>query len=488
LDLILVSIAVFVFISLFNTKAGVSYFLLIFCSLVVLAVTAYWHLYGLHLFSQIVLAGLVVGIPVYFHESWTNLFSRRSIANQLPERQETYLSRAGLVFISIIIALVFVLINNGLPTKVGQYPEEVPLTAVNLGTGMSANFGESSTVRVVISAPLSAWRSISRDNFSAVVDGENHSEGTYDLPITVNSRSSDVKVIRIKPERVATSIEPVIVKTVPLVARYSGKAGGELVPDEATFEPEKVEISGAKSLVEGITQALVEIKLNGETQSIETKATPVFRTASDSLIGSVSCSPKEVSVKIPLVKAGKLKTVGIKAVLAGQPAAGYWAKTVTVTPAVISITGRADLLEEVESISTSAFSIEGINTTAQGEASLDFPTGITASENVTKVTLKVELDSTNTSRTITPEIQYEGLSSSLKVTLLSPASISVIISGSATVLATADSAVKINLDLSAYKSAGNYAVSISNADIALPSGISLVSYLPSAIDVKLENK
>lgn len=488
LDFLLVVIASYYLLILFNTKEGISYLLFIFLAIVLLAITAYFSLSGLHLFCQLALGGLVIGLPFSLRESWSALQRHRAIANQLPERKESYLGKFGAIVLSIVIGLVFVLINNGLPVRVGQYPEEIPLTAVNLGTGMSANFGDNQTVRVVISAPLSAWRSLSRENFSAVVDGSKRTEGTYDLNIVASSRSSEIKIVRIKPERVVVSVEPIIVKTVPVSARYTGRAGNDLVPDEAIFDPEKVEISGARSVVDSITQALVEIKLNGETETIETKSAPVFRSVNDSLIGSISSNPKEVSVKVPLVKAGRLKTVGIKAVITGQPTTGYWVKTTTITPPVIAITGRADLLEQAESISTSNVSVEGISAAATFEVTLNFPDGISAAEDIGKATVRVELASTSTSKTITPEIQYEGLASSLKVTSLTPASVSVIVSGDASVLASVDSTVKITLNLSSYKSAGNYALSLTSADFSLPSGISLVSFLPSSIDAKLENK
>jgi hypothetical protein len=104
------------------------------------------------------------------------------------------------------------------------------------------------------------------------------------------------------------------------------------------------------------------------------------------------------------------------------------------------------------------------------------------------VNLKISVTSAVSLKTVSPTINYQDLSGSLKVTLITPASLSVLVSGPIDKLATIDGQVVINLPLSIYKSAGTYSVSITKEMLVLPADISLVSFLPSAIDVTLSNK
>ena len=81
------------------------------------------------------------------------------------------------------------------------------------------------------------------------------------------------------------------------------------------------------------------------------------------------------------------------------------------------------------------------------------------------------------------------MDASLKVTTITPTSVSTIVSGLTSILQNLSGAdVKLKLDLAPYKSAGTYSVSIKNSFFVLPEGVSLTSFLPSSIDVTLDNR
>jgi len=454
-------------------------------SLITLIITAYITLPGLHLFAQVVLVILIVGWPLFFHQRWLNLFRGKAEVETVPR----LLGPVALAIISVIISLVGVAFASGVSNRTGELPQGIPLTATNVPEGVSANFGSQTSARVIITASRESWAVLKAENFSAVVDVGNQGEGTYDLPILVTPKISNVKVIRVKPKRAIVTVEPVIRKTLPLVAKFSGSAGDELVPDEPIFEPEKLEVAGPKSIVNDLSSAVVQIKLSGETAAIRTKLAPVALTAAGEIIPGLSFSPAEVEVTVPLVKAGNRKTVGIKPIITGNPASGYWVKNLSVNPAVATVTGAPDALETVKEITTAPVSVAGLSTNTDLPSTLVLPSGITTADSLSKVTVKVEISSTETTKTVQPELIYDGLSSALKVTAVTPSSITLIISGAANTLNnTADNAAKLNLELGPYQSAGTYSVLIKNTHFTLPSGVGIVSFLPSAVNVTLENR
>lgn len=488
LDLILVSIASYLVISLFNSREGIRYCLTTLFWVILLAVSAFWRLNAVHLFSQLALAVMIIGLPVYFHEQWTNLFIKKVESNRLPLIRPKYIGKTGLIALSVILSAVLLLIDNGLPTKVAEFPEAIPLQATNLSAGTSAGFGSVNSVRVIVSATPAQWKKLDKGSFSATVDAANQPEGTYDLPVNIQIKQGDSKIVRIKPERVTVTIEPVIVKTVPVVVRFSGKAGNDLVPDDAQITPAKVEITGPRSSVKDVTQASVDIKLAGETATIDTKVAVAIKNAEGEVIAGISSNPAEVGIKVPLVKAGKLKTVGVRAVITGQPASGWWVKSVAVTPPTLSITGTADLLAQTTDVPTASFSVEGLSSNQSEKVALNLPTGITSADQLTKITLTIELAKLNSTKSVFPEIVYSGLSGGLKVTSVTPGQITAIVSGSVDGLASVDGKVTASVDLSAYKTAGSYVINLTNSSFTLPDGFSMVSFLPSAIEVKLDNK
>lgn len=481
LDFIVLTVLVFLIIKLINNEKGLRYLTILASVMLLLLITSILPLPGAHLISQMLGVLAIISLPVVFHDEWVALLEKRRVANPA--------MNSGMAIIwSVVLSVFLMMMGLGLTVKTGRLPVEIPVTAVNVGEGLSANLGSQDSVRIIVAADRSKWGSLNENAFSATVDLADKTEGTFDLNVNVTSKVTDVEVRKIEPTRIVVTLEPVIKKTVPVVVKFSGTAGNELVPDVPAINPDKVEISGAKSVISNLTQATAAITLNGETQKIEQKVTLVAQNSAGDNLNGISFEPSEVTVSVNLVKAGKLKTVGVKPVISNQPAAGYWIKSVTTTPSAVSVTGSVEALDKVTEIATEAYSVANISEDTEAQVALALPNGITASDGTAKVKVKIDVEPSETTKSITPEIVYANLGASLKVASLNPASVATVVSGSSAQLAIVGGQVKINLELSAYKSAGTYSVTITNSMFTLPSGVSLVSYLPSAIEVVLENK
>lgn len=432
--------------------------------------------------TQILIIMAVVALPVLFHQEWIGLLkgSRQAIT--------PLLNTPTTILWAILIAIFATIISIGITVKTGRLPVSIPVTAVNLGTGLTANLGSQTSVDIIVSANRDQWQSLTDKAFSATVDLNGQGEGTYNTTVNVTAKIKDVTVRSVQPGQLVVTVEPIIKKTVPIVAKFAGTAGNDLVPDVPTLVPDKVEVSGAKSIISTLTEATAEVKLNGETATVIQKVTLQAEDASGSVIAGVTFDPAEVDVSVPLVKAGKLKTLGVRPIITGTPKAGYWIDTIQVTPAAVAVTGSMDALNAATEVTTASFDVSNLSDNAQTQVNLVFPSGLTSADNTSKVTLNISVKPSTTTKTTTPQFVYANLSTALTVTNLSPTGLSALVTGSAAALASVDGQVKVALDLSAYKSAGTYAITITNSMFTLPSGVSLVSFLPSAISVTIENK
>ncbi len=482
IDGLFLVIAFFFIIKFFNSERGLRYLGLLIGSVVILIATAWITLPALHLLAQGLLLLLLIGVPIYFDEQWQDLLKPRKNTDQR-------LSFFSVSLLAIVMATLSLALTHGLSTKTAEFPQGVVVGAVNLPDGVAANFGSQKLIQVLVSAPRAKWQSLTADSFSANVDVAKQGQGTYDLTVNVSSKLPDVKIIRVQPPKLTVTVEPIIRKTVNLVAKFSGQADGGLVPDDPVFDPDKVEISGPKSVVNDITQAIVKVNLAGQSQKIELKAKPVALQTNDAQIEDVGFSPNEVKVSVPLVKAGKIKTVGVSAKITNNPASGFWVENVTIDPPVVNITGSAQNLSSVSSISTDPISVAGLNADTQLSANLSLPSGITLATDVGKVKVSIKISQTNSTKSISPQLSYDGLSNDLKVSKTDPTSVATLVAGPVLTLAgLVDSQVTLKIDLSAYRSAGTYSVTIKNANFTLLNGLSLVSFLPSAISVTLDAK
>ncbi|MEX0594726.1 MAG: CdaR family protein [Patescibacteria group bacterium] len=483
-DFLLLSIAAYGILIFLNSVKGMRYLGIVFVATATLIISSFLRFPGLHIAVQAVILVLLVSFPIIFHERWAQLLSGA------PATTPGHFNKITLGITAMLVSAVMVFIGAGALVKIAELPSEIPVEAVNLPTGMTADFGGGKTVRVIISAPRDIWESLNGDNFSATVDAANRAEGTYDVDIIVTSQIDSVRIISIKPSKAVITIEPVIKKTVPVSIKVSGTAGKELVPGEAKIEPDKVEIAGPKSEIADISQVYAEIKLNGETETIKLDAVDlVALDATGELIPSIEIKPAAVKLTLPLVKAGNSKVVTVTPVFSGTPAVGYWVESVSVEPAVVSVLGSAEALTNLKQIKTARISLDGISSTSSQNIALDLPSGVTVADDTAKVLVKITIAKADTTKSVTPQFVYDGLSSSLKVSSTSPTSISAIVSGAGDILKNLSSGdVKLKLNLAPYKSAGTYSVQIENSAFVLPGGVSLVSFLPSAIDVTLENR
>lgn len=485
IDIILVAILLWVLFRILNSRKGVRFLGVIALLLILLVVTAFIRLPGAHLTVQFLVILSVVALPVLFRPEFQSFLDKDSSNTITIDKP---LNAITLPLISLFIAIIIVLLGSGANATITEIPGGVVLSAANVPNGISANFGSQNRVNVLVSIPRSQKAAISSDSFSAVVDVANRSDGGFDLPISITSKIADVKILKVEPATTYVTLEPVIKKTVSVVVKYDGKAGNELIPDDPILNPDKVEITGPKSVVSNLTQAVIPVKLNGETQNLTFNASPIVEDASGETIAGVTVNPAQVNVTVPLVKAGKVKTVGIKPVVNGVAGSGYWVKSVTTNPSTVTVTGNVEQLSALDSIPTDAIAISGKTADFQQKVTLAFPSGISSADTITSVQATIQFDKLQSSKTITPQIITNGLSSSLKVTNLSTLKVNVVVSGSVDLLQNVDSQTQLTLDLSAYKTAGTYSINILNTDIQVPSGITVVSFLPSAIDVTLDNK
>lgn len=488
LDLIIVIFSSYWLIGFFNHRRGLIYLGIMAALILIITGTSYLALPGLRFLSGMSLLVLIIGLPVVF---------RRRLDQLRPDQPSEYsqsivspptLSGTNRAVLAVVLGLVVFGFNAGSAVRVGELGQKVVITAVNLTDGTSANLGNSTQVAVVVSAPRDRFATINPDELTATVDVGKRQEGSHDLPISVNSPDQKIKVVRFRPSRVSVKIEPVISKTVGLVAKFSGRAANDLVPDEPIFQPDRVEISGPKSVVADIVQLIVPVKIDGATSIIEQKFVPVGLNSAGEIIGNLIVTPKEVSGRIALIRAGKIKTVGVRANLTGTPGGGFWVRSASVEPATVTLTGAVEALDKVTEILTEAISVAGL-TEGKSVTTKLLITGVTLAAPIDKVTVKVELAALPTTKTVTPEIIYANLAGSLKVAKLDPALLALLIVGPSDLLnGLIGSEVKLNLDLSAYKSAGSYSLVIVPAQFQLPAGVGLVSFLPSAIDITLENR
>ena len=373
-------------------------------------------------------------------------------------------------------------------SKVDFLPGKIPLEFKNVPQDLVA-ISDIDSVQVKISADRSLWNKITSENTTAYIDLGGYSQGTYEVDVQVKTNISGIEIIEIVPSTILVRIEPVASKKVPVKIQTEGDAGENMVPGDATIEPEEVEVKGAKSVIDKITEAVALVKLNGETEQFEKVVSLIALDAQNEKIKGLNFNPSDVKVTLPIVAAGTTKTVGIKVNINGSPKEGYWISQITTTPSEIVISGNAGVLKGLNYLETNSIDVENIDKNTTRTVDLNIPSGISIVDNIKQIKVEIKLSSVETQKEVNTGFNYLNLASNLKVDSIDPSNLTIIIGGPADIINNLNSSnIKINLDLSGYKNAGNYSIDISKNMISVPEGVNIVGYVPSSVRVNIQNK
>ena len=172
------------------------------------------------------------------------------------------------------------------------------------------------------------------------------------VPITVTCSVPGVTPndIKVTPQNLSVNLdEKETQEFVVNVSRGDTKPGKDYEVGSLTANPEKVRITGPKSLVNNIDKVHATISLDGNTQDFtqDVNLTIIDKNQealSDSEMNSLRIENNaKVSVTARLWKIRQ--GVGISAGYVGSPASGYQVGTVTTVPDTISVAGSTEGLE-----------------------------------------------------------------------------------------------------------------------------------------------
>lgn len=380
---------------------------------------------------------------------------------------------------------IFVYVSEARTVKL---PFSIPIETRGLDESLVAVISpEESNAYLTVIAEKNSWEKLTPEDFAVYVDLLGKKEGNYSVTVQYSAKNPNVSITEINPSVINIAVEQASTKLVSVVAKYSGVPASGLVVRETKFEPDKVTIKGPKSIIDKTAVAEALIELNGESSNIEKNVAIIGKDVNSNEIAGLIYDPEEVKASISIGKGGLSKQLIIKPAFNGTPAKGKWISGFTVDPsnALTIISGENSDLKYIE---TNKIDVSGLTESKDFQVSLNLPEGVSLNESIEKVKVSVEISGQSTTKEVVLGLKYSSLTN-LKVSAISPNQVSGLVSGSSDLLAGLDANNSfITFNLANYNSPGTYTLDITNSMVTLPSGVSLVSYVPSALSITLVNK
>jgi len=219
-------------------------------------------------------------------------------------------------------------------------------------------------VSMGIKGPKNIINNISSHQISGIVNfSEISKEGQYKLKVEVAAPKS-TQITRIIPSEIKVEVEKVLTKEIEVEYSLIGvPEKGYSLTDEPQFNPSKVKIIGAQSVLENIKKIICAIDISGIKEDLSRKLTLKAVDVNGNEIKEVKIEPDIVEVSISLTRGYPEKQLIVKPKIIGKPAPGYYISEILSNPDDIKIFGNYSKISNIEFLETIAIDVSGITKT-----------------------------------------------------------------------------------------------------------------------------
>jgi YbbR domain-containing protein len=197
------------------------------------------------------------------------------------------------LFLSITLWARLTLDQN--PERRDLYPTEINVETRGLAPGLVI-VNEIQPIKLRIAAPQESWRTLEPGSFRAVVDLSDASAGLVQRDVQVEVSDPEVRVLEHIPSKVSVRIEENRRVALPVRVNQLGNIpfGFRLV-GEPVVTPATVEVSGAASAVDRVSEISVSVHLDDVKSTIDRSLKPEAR-GPNGVVSGVRLEPQLVTV------------------------------------------------------------------------------------------------------------------------------------------------------------------------------------------------
>ena len=219
-------------------------------------------------------------------------------------------------------------------------------------------------VSMGIKGPKNIINNISSHQISGTVNfSEINKEGLYKLKVEV-AAPKGTQITRIIPPEIKVEVEKVLTKEIEVEYSLIGvPEKGYSLTEEPQFNPSKVKVMGAQSLLENLKQIICAIDISGIKEDLSRKLTVKAVDVNGNEIKEVKIEPDIVEVSISLTRGYPEKQLTVKPKIIGKPAPGYYISEILSNPDDIKIFGNYSKISNIEFLETIAIDVSGITKT-----------------------------------------------------------------------------------------------------------------------------
>jgi YbbR domain-containing protein len=361
--------------------------------------------------------------------------------------------------LALAIAVWIMAVTSSDPSLEKAYPNPVPIEIIGQASSTVINTILPNEVSLTLRAPTSIWNSLLGEKVPvrAIIDLSGLGEGMHTVPVQIQIGIKPIEIRKYNPRSVTLEIEPLSTQTMDIRIIYQGNLPVGYQSTAPQLSQTVAFVSGAKSIVDQVSEIRAVIKLTDVKTSINQTITLQPVNANGQIVTGVSVSPEKVTFSQEVAERGGYRNVVVKVVTSGQVANAFQLTNLSVFPPTVTVFSIDPAL--VDSlpgyVETKPIDLNGRNDDFDESVELKLPTGVQLIEtNLVQVSVSI-LPINSSLSLLDVIVEPTGLLANQKSTI-EPAKVDLIVTGPLTILQNLNASdLRVLVDLTGFSS-GKY--------------------------------
>jgi YbbR domain-containing protein len=362
---------------------------------------------------------------------------------------------------------------------------DVQVTALGQPEGTYLLTPQLGTVDIRYRSATNPSITVTPESFAVTIDLASYEMSqapqVQSLKVTVRPLTDGLEFLSVTPNAISVALDRINQRQVP-VAVDSGQVPAGLEIGTPQISAAQVTASGPESLLHRVDRALATVRIDPSGIDCCGQVDLVPVDVDGRRVESVDLNPSSVRVEIDVSTVETSRTVPIRPILTGAPAAGFEVGTVTADPSVVTLRGAPEVLAAIGEVLTEPISLSGSNATLRATANLVLPDGARlADPAASEPIILVQIRETVATRTLVLGVVCSGAPSG-SACLPQIGQVAVTVRGTVSDLDALDSTnLTAVLDVTGL-GPGDHLI---QPTVALPTGVTRITISPISVTVTI---
>ena len=338
--------------------------------------------------------------------------------------------------------------------------KNIPVELINQDSLTNSKFAimnkQQFTVDLKLEGPTSDVINVKKEDFKIVADMSAYAlkSGENIIPVQIINYPENINIKNNGFLGIKVNLEELVEKAITIKSKVKVNYKEHIYEKEQTISPKMVTVTGGKSSVERISEAI----LTGEEKDIdknkESQYDIKFVDSVGNEVNNIKSDSETAKLSI-VVTNGKIIPINLKT--KGTISQGFVLEGYELSKNNVNILGDSQNLDKIESIDTEVVDMSSLQADSEMEVKLNLPEGISVEnrENTIKVKFKVIKEETTT-KNLVCNVQYKNLNEAFSLDS-SNSTTNIIVTGSQTDLDKISSKnINVILDLANVKAEGTF--------------------------------